>query len=94
MKITLRVTTDGDPYEVTTNFGNVVEWERKFRRQASDLAKGIGYEDMAFFAWAASKSAGLVVPAVFDDFIKRVTEIEAVEDEPTNPTQKEPSTTG
>lgn len=94
MKITLRVTTDGDPYEVTTNFGNVVEWERKFRRQASDLAKGIGYEDMAFFAWAASKSAGLVVPAVFDDFIKRVTEIEAVEDEPTNPTPKEHSTTG
>lgn len=94
MKITLRVTTDSEPYEVTTTFGNVIEWERRFKRQASDLGKGIGYEDMAFFAWVASKTAGIVVPAVFDDFVKRITDIDVVGDEPTNPTLEELSTTG
>jgi hypothetical protein len=94
MKIRLRVTTDGEPYEVTTAFPNVIEWERKFKRQVSDLARGIGYEDMAFFAWAASKTAGITVPAVFDDFVKRVRDIEVLDDEPTNPTQEEHSTMG
>jgi len=34
------------------------------------------------------------VPAVFDDFVKRVRDIEVLDDEPTNPTQEEHSTMG
>ena len=51
MKIKLRVhPTEGDPYDVTTNLFVIVAWERKFKRQASNLANGIGAEDLAFFA--------------------------------------------
>lgn len=88
MKLTLNVTTADDNYQVVTTFGNVVEWERKFKRQASDLARGIGYEDLAFLAFVASKSAGRVVPAVFDDFIKKIVELDVETDEPANPTQQ------
>ena len=52
MKIQLIVhPVEGDPYEVTTNLFVVVAWERKFKKQASSLANGIGAEDLAFFAF-------------------------------------------
>lgn len=89
MKLTLHVTTQDNDYNVTTSFFNIIEWERKTKRQASDLSKGIGYEDLAYLAYAASKTAGIIVPAVFDDFMKKIVDLEVVSDEPSNPTQPE-----
>jgi hypothetical protein len=43
-------------------------------------------EDLAFMAYEASKQAGVTIPAMFDDFIKRLVTLEVVETEPTNPT--------
>jgi hypothetical protein len=87
MKIKLNIDIGEGPYQVTTSFGNVIEWERKFKKQASDLAKGVGYEDLAFLAFVASKSAGLPTPAVFDDFVKKIVDVDVLEEDPTNPTQ-------
>lgn len=82
MKITLRVhPNEGDPYEVTTNLFVVVAWERKFKRQASSLANGIGAEDLAFFAFESARAAGITTPLAFDDYIKRIREIEVVDSE-------------
>jgi len=82
MKITLKVhPNEGDPYEVTTNLFVVVAWERKFKKQASSLGNGIGAEDLAFFAYESCKQSGVTVPAVFDDYIKRIREIEVVDSE-------------
>jgi hypothetical protein len=87
MKIQLRVhPNEGEPYEVTTNLFVVVAWERKFKKQASSLANGIGAEDLAFFAFESAKQSGVTVPAVFDDYIKRIREIEVVSTEEPNPT--------
>ena len=92
MKITLKVTpNEGDPYEVTTNLFVVVAWERRTKRQASSLANGIGAEDLAFFAYEASKQSGITVKAVFDDYIKLIDAIEVVSEEPTNPTHEAPT---
>ena len=90
MKITLSVDTGEGPVIVTTNFFNVIEWERKYKRRAGDLASGIGAEDLAFLAWQASKTAGITVPMMFDDYAKRIIALEVVSEEDTNPTQGGP----
>jgi len=88
MKIQLQVTpTEGDPYEVETNLFVIVAWERKFKKQASNLANGIGAEDLAFFAFEASRAAGHTVPLAFDTFIKNTKSIEVISSEPSNPTE-------
>lgn len=90
MKITLAVDTGEGPVQVTTNFMNVIEWERKYKRRAGDLAQGIGAEDLAFLAWQASKSAGITIPLVFDDYAKRIVSLEVVTEDDTNPTPEAP----
>jgi hypothetical protein len=94
MKITLAVDTGEGPVHVTTNFMNVIEWERKYKRRAGDLANGIGAEDLAFLAYQASKSAGITVPLLFDDFAKKILSLEVVSEEDTNPTQPGPGAEG
>lgn len=90
MKITLAVDTGEGPVQVTTNFMNIIEWERKYKRRAGDLAQGIGAEDLAFLAWQASKTAGLTVPLMFDDYAKRIVSLEVVAQDDTNPTPEAP----
>ncbi len=86
MQLNLHVTTnDGDDYTVTTNLFVVVAWERKYKRKASELASGIGVEDLAFMAYESCKQSGITVPAVFDDYVKKLAAIEVVGQEPENP---------
>jgi len=89
MKLTLKVDQGQGEYEVTTNLYVIVTWERKYKRKASDLAtSGIGMEDLAFMAYEATKLAGVTVPAMFDDFVKRLVTLEVVEGESANPTEE------
>ena len=82
MKIRLQVTPiEGDPYECETNLFVVVAWERKFKRQASSLANGIGAEDLAFFAYESSKVAGVMVPLAFDQFIKNTKALDVLSED-------------
>jgi hypothetical protein len=88
MQLTLKVSLPDNAYEVTTNLFTVVAWERRFKRKASDMATGIGIEDLAYLAWEASKHHKVVVPGDFDAFIKQLVNIEVVEAvEPTPFTQ-------
>ena len=92
MKITLKVThIDGDAYQVTTNLFSIVALERKFKIKASELATGIGMEHLAFLAFESCKQNNLVVPVVFDDYIRSIEQIDVVSDEPTNPTSEAPT---
>jgi len=93
MKITLKVTqTDGDVYQLTTNLFTIVAMERKFKIKASELATGIAMEQLAFLAYESCKQSGtVVVPVVFDDYIKLIDAIEVVSEEPTNPTHEAPT---
>lgn len=88
MKLTLAVTERDNAYTVTTNLGVVVAWERKFKRKASQLGDGIGVEDLAFMAWECCKQHNIPVPAVFDDYVKRLENIDVVDNEPVNPTDE------
>jgi hypothetical protein len=91
MQLTLKVTTDETTYEVKTNLYVIIAWERKFKQKASNLATGVGLEDLAFMAFESCKLNSISVPAVFDDYIKRLVNIEVVTDEPTNPTNEAPT---
>jgi hypothetical protein len=87
MNLTLRVTRNGETYDVSTNLMVTVLWERKFKARASDLATGVSMEALAYMAYEASKMNGVTVPVAFDDFVKSVENLEVVDNEPANPTQ-------
>ena len=91
MQLQLHVTTnDGDDYIVSTNLFVIVAWERKFKRKASDMANGMGIEDIAYLAFEASKTHKIAVPAAFDDFLNQLDNIEVVTEEQENPTPAAP----
>ena len=81
MKLTLAVDLGDGPVEVATNLYVIVQYERKYKRKASEMASSIGYEDLLFLAYESCKVHGVTVPVVFDDFIKRAVSIEVVEQE-------------
>jgi hypothetical protein len=81
MKLTLAVDLGDGPVEVATNLFVIVQYERKYKRKASEMASSIGYEDLLFLAYESCKVHGVTVPVVFDDFIKRAVSIEVVEQE-------------
>jgi hypothetical protein len=45
-------------------------------------------EHLAFLAFEGAKQSGITVPAIFDDYIKKLVSVEPVGDEPVNPTEE------
>lgn len=89
MKITLNVEQqDGQTYQVTSNLFSIVALERKFKIRASDLASGVAMEHLAYLAFEGAKQNGLTVPAVFDDYIKKLVSIDVVNEDAVNPTEE------
>ena len=92
MKLTLNVVfTDGNTAEVVTNLWCVTQWERKYKSKVSQMATGIGAEDLAYLAYEACKIANVVVPLDFDSFIKKLEKVDVIEQGTENPTVEEPS---
>jgi hypothetical protein len=92
MKLTLAVDLGDGPVEVTSNLYVIVQYERKYKRKASDMANGVGMEDLLFIAYESCKLHGVTVPVVFDDFIKKAISVEVVEqDTAANPTLAAPT---
>jgi hypothetical protein len=92
MKLTLRVDfTDGAQATVTSNLWVITQWERKYKTKITQMATGIGAEDLAFIAYEACKISNVVVDAAFDSFIKKVDKVEVIDNEAENPTQEAPS---
>jgi hypothetical protein len=80
MQLTLKATfNDGNTNTVTTNLSTVVAWERKYRRKASEMAQGVGVEDLAFLCYEATRATGTTVPGTLDLFISSLASIEVVE---------------
>ena len=86
MKLTIQLDLGEGPVIVETNLFSIVAWERKYKRRASDLASGVGVEDLAYLAWEACKTNKVIVPAVFDEFVKKLVSLDVIGDEPKNPT--------
>ena len=51
MQLQLRATIGGEQIDLTTSLKDVIEWERRYKKQASQLASSVGMEDLAFLAW-------------------------------------------
>lgn len=94
MKLTLAVDLGDGPIEVTSNLYVIVQYERKYKRKASDMANGVGMEDLLFIAYESCKLHGVTVPVVFDDFIKKAVSVEVIDqDTAANPTLAAPTDT-
>ena len=93
MQLTLKIDLGDGPVLVKTNLMVIVNWERKYKRKASQIAEGgIGMEDLAFMAHEAAKVSSLSsLPLMLDDFIKQLVSLEVVDSESPNPTEAAPS---
>ena len=80
MQLKLKATfNDGTINEVTTNLMTVVSWERKYKRKASEMAAGIGVEDLAYLCYEATRASGTTVPGTLDQFIALLASIDVLE---------------
>lgn len=86
MKLTIKADWDDQTATITTDLYTVVQWERKFKRKVGD-GGDMGLEDLAYlFHEQAKRTDGIVVPVVFDDFLKRLSDIGSPKGEPARPT--------
>jgi hypothetical protein len=82
MKIILELkTTDGEETTLTALVPDFIIWERHSKRKISDLAAGIGMEDLAFLAYAVLKRTGSNLKP-FDSWINSIENIEPIEEDP------------
>jgi hypothetical protein len=95
LRLTLAYRTiDGDSRQVQTNLATLVKWERLYKRKISQIGDGIGAEDLAYFAYEATRQAGIVVPSTLDQFIDQLENMpEIVEADDRNPTDPAASAT-
>jgi len=91
MNLTIRADIGDGPFEVTTSMWSIVAWERKYKAKVSNMASAMGMEDLAYLAYESAKVAKIVVPAVFDDFVKRLQLLEVVSEEAVHPTEAAPT---
>lgn len=89
--LTLKVTDGNGERIVTAKPYVVMLWERKTKQKASDLAKGIGFDDMALMAYEALKLDGETLPQ-FDVWARNLTALEVVSEAAPSPTQAAAST--
>lgn len=83
MRQGFRITTDdGVALELVAFPPDFVAWERHSKRRMSDLADGMGMEDMLYLAWSAlRRNPGSRPP--FDVWINTVADVDLLDDEPT-----------
>lgn len=72
MKLRLELDLGEGPVELLAGTYALVAWERRHQGRVFDIADGLGLEDLCFLAYEACKAVKIVVPATFDDFIRRV----------------------
>lgn len=89
MNMTIRVDIGDGPQDIQTNLWAVVAWERKYKTKASHMATAAGMEDLAYLAYESMRQQKITVPAVFDDFIKKIVSLEVIGSDE-RPTQGEP----
>ena len=80
MQLRLKATfNDGTTNEVVTTLATVVAWERKYKHKASEMAQGIGVEDLAYLCYEATRASGTTVPGSLDQFISTLLSIDVLE---------------
>ena len=72
MKLRLEVDAGDGPLELVAGTYELVLWERRHHGKVYEIGGNLSLEDLCYLAYEASKRAKVVVPAVFDDYLKRV----------------------
>lgn len=85
MKLKIKVTAGNATRVVETSLGTIIQWERKYKKRAGDLAAGFAVEDLAFLAWASMKKEGGQI-ADFDTWVEALDDLEVVDSEESFPT--------
>ncbi len=70
---------DDEPTRLVAQPIDFVMWERHTGRRMSDLADGIGMEDICYLAWSATRRDGGERPP-FDVWIGKLAEIDEADD--------------
>lgn len=93
MELNITITTEDDEWTVKTTPWVIMQWERRFKTKASNLANvGIGIEDLIFLGYEATKTTGRTVPMNFDTFAQAVTNVKVEgEADSARPTDAAPS---
>ena len=82
----IEFTMSGHTHVVSiSSIKNTVEFERHFDVSAQVLTMRPRVEYLAYMAYTAAKTAGIDVPATFDDFLEVLEDINAIDDEATAP---------
>lgn len=91
MKLRLEVDAGNGVLELTAATYELVLWERRHAGKVFNIGDGLSLEDLCFLAYEASKRAKVVVPAVFDDYLKRVESVRPLGWVMPTPTQPAPA---
>lgn len=91
MQLEIQLDLGDGPFTVRTTLYCWVLWERKTKQKIGDLAAGPGFDDLAYLAYEACKQNKIVVPAVYDDFCKKIADLSLVDGEPDRPTEAAPT---
>lgn len=79
MKLIIGIDRGEGLEKVSTTPRAIIEWERKSKSKISELANGIGLEDMALLAYFSLGS-----PGSFNEFMDSLLDIEPIADENPN----------
>ena len=82
MKLQLEITHAGTTQRCETSLQVLVEWERKYKKRAGDLAAGFALEDLAF---TSLKRAGQTV-GDFESWLQKLDDVQVLGGEDSNPT--------
>jgi hypothetical protein len=91
MQLSITLDLGDGPFTVTTSLYSWVLWERKTKQKIGDLASGPGFDDLAYLAYESCKQHKIVVPAVYDDFCKKIVNLTLDGSDPENPTNAAPT---
>ena len=75
LRLAFTVEDADGPRHVDVGPASLVAWERKFGRQISSFAEGIGAEDMAWLCWHAEKRTK-TVSIGFDEYLESIVDLE------------------
>lgn len=81
MKMEMKVTyLSGEVLDVVAVVPDFIGWERRTKSKMSNLAEGIGMEDLAYLAWSVLNRTSKV--KAFEAWVNDVELIEPVENDP------------
>lgn len=82
----IRVAHEDGEFTVTTTAWAWQQWEEHFNTKLSRLSDGVGVRDLAFLAYQAARGGPNAPADKFDQWRRRIIDVEIINQETENPT--------